>query len=186
MDMRLFILMLATFFTGSALCAAKTLEGSSFSPTHQAAGEQLQLAGLGTAKYLLWKVSVGGVYLPGGTPVNKILENVPKRLEMSYLVDIEKDKLVASAEHFLKKNFTEAELERQAENIKAIHAVSRTVKKGTRCSLTYVPGSGMELAYDGKVAGTFRDPEFAKMYFSIWFGKKPCCPSMKSQIRKGL
>ena len=56
------------------------------------------------------------------------------------------------------------------------------VQPGDRYSLTYIPGTGTELALNGEPMGIIEGADFATAVFSIWLGRKPICKSFKKQI----
>ena len=56
------------------------------------------------------------------------------------------------------------------------------VKPGDRYALTYVPGVGTELAFNGKPRGVIEGADFAAAYFAIWLGPQPLDNSLKEKL----
>jgi hypothetical protein len=52
-----------------------------------------------------------------------------------------------------------------------INTFYEDVRKGDRYSLTYIPGRGTELKFNGETRGVVPGADFANIYFSIWLGQ---------------
>jgi hypothetical protein len=58
-------------------------------------------------------------------------------------------------------------------------AFSRGLKSGDRCALTYVPGKGTTLSWNGTPLGTAAGEEFAVGFLGIWTGANPLDRDLK-------
>jgi hypothetical protein len=65
---------------------------------------------------------------------------------------------------------------------RADRAAYRDVKPGDRYALTYIPGSGTELSFNGSPLVVIDGADFAAAYFSIWLGKRPLDPGLKDKL----
>lgn len=178
--------LIACGFVLSANAQTRSLEGKAYPNAKNVAGQALELRGLGVAKYLVFKVMTGGLYLPKGVPSEKVLANVPKYFEVAYLVDAPAADLVKLANKTLAKSLTAAEMAQYKAKIDQANALFRDVKAGERCSITFIPGTGTTVSYNGTPRGTVPGDDFAAAYFKIWFGDKCCSPKMRKQIYSGF
>lgn len=163
------------------------IEGKTFPPVRQVDGKDVQLSGVGTARYkVFFKIYVAGLYLPKDVGFDKVFTAVPKRLELCYLYDIEKADMVDAADNFLKKNVDAERYQAMQAKVAEINKLFRSVKKGERCSMNHVPGKGLEVDYNGKVVGSVAGDDFAVDYLRIWLGDESCSPGMRKNMMKGL
>ena len=128
---------------------------------------------------------VAALYLPQNHPSDKVLADIPKRLEISYLVSIDGPDFGKGAEAILERNVTPNELARLRTRIDQLNAVYRDVKPGDRYALTYTPGSGTELSYNGSPLITIEGADFAAAYFGIWLGENPIDVKMRNRLISG-
>lgn len=163
----------------------RTLEGEAFVGSLPAAGAQLDLKGVGLAKYLVFKVMVGGLYLPPDIPAGDVLKNVPKHFEVAYLRAAPAADLVKLANKTLDKTLSKADRERFRAKADQANRMFRDVVKGERCSVTFQPGVGTTVSYNGKPVGTVAGDDFAAAYFTIWFGERCCSAEMRKAIFAG-
>lgn len=187
--MKYLLAVAATLLFASSLANGKEtkVEGQVFPASVTAAGTTLQLSGVGTARFkVLFKIYAGAVYLPAGKTFDNVFDPIPRRLEIAYLYDIEKEDLVAAADNFLKKNVGEKRFAEMAGDVAKINALFRAVKKGERCALTYLPGKGLEVAYNGKAVGVVPGEAFARDYYKIWLGRDSCSPGFRKSVMRGL
>jgi hypothetical protein len=158
-------------------------------PFHVARGQgddALRLHGGAKLKWLLFDVYVAGLYLPPDAPPDRALEDVPKRLEFHYLVSIDGKDFGPAGEKILARNLTPEELSPLAGRLARIRAAYRDVKDGDRYALTYVPGVGTELSFNGTSLVTIEGEDFARAYFSIWLGKKPLDEGFRRELLRAL
>ena len=163
---------------------AAEIEGILFADRAQAGPAALVLQGVGLARYLFFRVYVTGLYLGDGVQADKVLADVPKRLELSYFQNIKAGDFATAADQVLPDNVPAADIAALRPKIDRLHSLYRDIKPGDRYALTYLPGVGTELALNGTPLGTVEGADFAAAYFAIWLGPKPISESLKSQLLK--
>ncbi|WP_448875312.1 chalcone isomerase family protein [Desulfobulbus propionicus] len=163
--------------------AALTVEGVTFQESVSIHNKQIPIRGAALLRWLnIFKVYVAALYLPESDAPNDALADIPKRLEISYLVSIPGPDFGKGAEAILERNNSPEALARLRGRIDQLNAVYRDVKPGDRYALTYVPGQGTELSYNGQPLITIQGADFAAAYFGIWLGKDPIDLKMRSRL----
>lgn len=162
---------------------ALTLENATFAQSITLGEKQLALRGAALLRWLkLVKVYVAALYLPEQTKSSEVLSDIPKRLEISYLVTIKGAEFGPAAEPILARNLSGAELKRLRHRIDRINAAYRDITPGDRYAPTYQPGTGTELTWNGEPLVTIEGADFAAAYFSIWLGSKPLDDNLKKAL----
>lgn len=162
---------------------ALTIEGVTFQETISIDNKQLPLRGTALLRWLnIFKVYVAALYLPESGASNDALADIPKRLEISYLVSIPGPDFGKGAEAILERNNSPDVLARLRDRIDQLNAVYRDVKPGDRYALTYVPGQGTQLSFNGQPLITIHGADFAAAYFGIWLGKDPIDLEMRNRL----
>jgi hypothetical protein len=166
--------------------AALTVEEISFQESVSIDNKQIPIRGAALLRWFeIFKVYVAALYLPENGSPNDVLADIPKRLEISYLVSIPGPDFGKGAEAILERNNSPGELAHLRSRIDQLNAVYRDVKPGDRYALTYVPGQGTELSYNGQPLITIEGVDFAAAYFGIWLGKDPIDMEMRSRLING-
>lgn len=169
----------------SSNAQALTVENVSFAESIQAGPAAIPLHNAALLRYLkIIKAYVAALYLPEGVKPDKVLSDVPKRLELHYLVSIKGPDFGKGAEAVLKRNLIPAELARIRSRIDRINEIYRDVKPGDRYALTYLPGKGTELALNGTPLTVIEGADFASAYFGIWLGRDPIDGKLKRDLLK--
>lgn len=164
---------------------ALTVQGVTFAESVRAGDTVLMLHNAALLRYLkVIKAYVAAVYLPKGTAPDKVLDDVPKRLEISYLVSIKGPDFGKGAEPVLQRNQTARELARLRSRIDRLNTIYRDVKPGDRYALTYLPGRGTELTLNGVPLTVIEGADFAEAYFGIWLGREPIDDGLKRNLLK--
>ncbi len=165
---------------------ALTVEDVTFQESVSIDNKQIPIRGVALLRWLkIFKVYVAALYLPENGSSHNVLADIPKRLEISYLVSIPGPDFGKGAEAILERNNSSSELARLRSRIDKLNAVYRDVKPGDRYALTYVPGQGTELSYNGRPLITIEGADFAAAYFGIWLGKDPIDQEMRSRLISG-
>jgi len=165
---------------------AVTIENVTFAKSIDAGEDQLTLRGAALLRWLkLVKVYVAALYLPERAKPSEVLSDIPKRLEISYLVAIKGADFGPAAEPLLARNLTGVELTRLRHRLDRLNAAYLDIKPGDRYALTYQPGAGTELSWNGKPLVTIEGADFAAAYFSIWLGRKPLDDNLKKALLHG-
>jgi len=181
--MSLRILLAFSLLLLAAPAGARQIEGVDFPEAHEAAGVRLRLDCVGLLRYrVVFRGYVAGLYLPDAVPASAALDDVAKRLELSYFWDIDGEDFGKAAEAILARNVDAETLASLRPRLERLHALYRDVQPGDRYALTYVPGKGTELALNGKPLGTIEGADFAAAYYSIWLGSQPIDEVLKDQL----
>lgn len=163
--------------------SAATIEGVGFADTFATDGVPMRINCVGLLRYMVViKGYVAALYLGEGAPAERVLSDVPKRLELHYFYAIKGSDFGMAADKILAQNQDAETLQRLRPRIARMHALYEDVKPGNRYALTYIPGKGTELALDGISKGVIEGDDFAAAYFSIWLGAKPIDASLRDQL----
>jgi hypothetical protein len=162
---------------------ALTVEKVTFADSVQAGTVTMPLHNAAILRYLKFiKAYVAALYLSEGVKPGNVLSDVPKRLEISYLVSIKGSDFGKGAEPVLERNLTPAEIGLLRSRIDRINAAYKDVKPGDRYALTYLPGRGTELALNGTSLTVIEGADFAAAYFGIWLGREPIDEKLKRDL----
>lgn len=178
------LLLALSIFSSNAY--ALTVEKVTFADSVSIGGTPVPLRNAALLRYLKFiKAYVAALYLPEGVAAENVLSDVPKRLELNYLVSIKGPDFGKGAEPTLKLNQTPAELARLRNRIDRINSIYQDVKPGDRYALTYLPGRGTELALNGTPLTVIEGADFAAAYFGIWLGRNSIDDELKRDLLKG-
>jgi len=181
----IYLLLAVVIFLVPGSARALTVQGVTFAESVRTGDTVLMLHNAALLRYLkVIRAYVAAVYLPEGVASNKVLEDVPKRLEISYLVSIKGSDFGKGAEPVLRRNQTPEELARLRGRIDRLNAIYRDVKPGDRYALTYLPGRGTELTLNGVPLTVIEGADFAEAYFGIWLGREPIDAKLKRDLLK--
>lgn len=156
-----------------------------FASTEQVGEQTLQLHGRDLLVYLVWDAYEMALYLPDGVSGQQVLANVPKKIVIHYLVDIDAEDFGPAGEKILKQNVDEASMTRFRAELDQMDAAYQDIKEGDRYALSYQPDVGTTLAKNGQALTTIPGEDFASMYFQIWFGKDPVDEDLRDNIISG-
>jgi len=163
--------------------AAAELEGVHFEDQVRAEDVRLRLSCVGLLRYKLFiKAYVAALYLGDGADAGDVLADVPKRLELSYFWSISGADFGKAGDQILAQNVDAKTAAALRPRLDRINSWYRDVKPGDRYSLTYVPGSGTELALNGNRLGIIDGADFASAYFRIWLGDTPIDTRLRDQL----
>lgn len=166
-----------------APASAAEIEGVTFSNDSEVGANKLALRGVGIARYLrVIKVYVAALYLEAGLTADRVLDDVPKRLELSYLRPLKAGDFAEAANKVLPDNVPQSTIARLRAQIDQLHRLYQDINPGDRYTLTYVPGVGTELAHNGKSRGIIAGADFAAAYFAIWLGPDPISQGLKDGL----
>jgi len=163
-----------------------TVENIPFADSTTIGGKPVPLRNAALLRYLkVIKAYAAALYLPEGVKADDVLSDLPKRLEISYLVSIKGPDFDKGAAPVLERNQTPVELAKIQGRIDRINAAYKDVKSGDRYALTYQPGRGTELALNGTPLIVIEGADFAAAYFGIWLGREPIDEKLKRDLLKG-
>ena len=164
---------------------ARTFEKTEFSDRITVGDQKLPLRGVALMRWLkTLRVYVAALYLPEGTKPEQVLEDIPKRLEISYLMSFKSTDFGKGAEPVLMRNNSAQVMSSLRKRIDRLNAAYKDVKPGDRYTLTYQPGRGTELALNGTPVITIEGADFAAAYFGVWLGMEPLDDNLKADLLK--
>jgi hypothetical protein len=164
------ILSLPTLANTAELEGVKFADEVSFS---QPIDQTLRLHGMGLLRYrVVFKGYVAALYLPEGVSGEDALEDVTRRLELSYFWSIGAEDFANAADRLLERELNAAQLAPLRLRIDALHRAYRDVRPDDRYSLTYFEGVGTELRLNGELLVLIPGADFARAYFGIWLGSQ--------------
>jgi len=183
MNRRQFGVALIGALLATAPLTAKEVSGVTMPDTAKVGEKTLKLNGMGVRKKSIFKVYVGGLYLENATKdaAAVIALDGEKAIRMQFVRSVEKGKLNDAFKEGFEANFKEKAAAQKA-NIDKFLAMTPDTKDGSLWMISYAPGKGTTMSYDGKDAGTIEGKDFADAVFSLWFGPKP--PS--EDLKKGM
>jgi len=163
------VLFLALLLTLPASATVR-ISGIEFSPSVAINGSEVPLRGGGLFRYaVVFRVYTGVLYAPGEVAPDQILDaDVPKRLELHYLMAISGDDFRRSGSTLLEKQQTPEVLASLAERLETFNAAYRDVEAGDRYALEYHPDTGTRLLKNGEELVRVPGLDFARAYFGIW------------------
>jgi hypothetical protein len=178
-----FLLSMAISFTQAGKVMAVAVGDIDFAGSASVGGQAVPLRNAALYRYLsLISVYAAGLYLPSEAEGDFCRADTPKRLELSYLVEIAAADFARSASHVLAKNLSSRDAAALADRIETLHRAYRDVEKGDRYSLTYIPEEGTELALNGNVLAKVDGADFACAYFGIWLGPEPLDDGLRDRL----
>lgn len=121
-------------------------------------------------RYRLFDIFDASLHLEPGTARTMFPPRRPVHLAVTYHRGVRGRDLVKSANDILEDLHEPGTLARHRENLDAIHRVYHDVEEGDTYGITYVPGKGMELLFNGEREFFTEDSEFGAFYLSIWLG----------------
>lgn len=178
----LFLYLLLFNLIGVSPVSATELKGIDFSPSFETEGALMELKGVALKRVFFMKAFVAGFYLKENISTANVFDNVPKRIEVSYFVDIPGEKLSNYTEELMQKNTTSTEFELMGKRIIAMREYFVDLQAGDRFSLTYIPQIGTKFEYNGELIGIIEGQDFANGLFSTWVGDNPMDHKLKKEI----
>jgi len=164
----------------SAAPQAATVEGVTFSREVRAGESTLALRGCGLLRYMVFiKAYVAAFYLPESIRSEDALGDIPKHLEIEYFHGITAQDFAKATSSSISRNVSLMTFQRLKPKIDEFNALYRDVKPGDRYALTYIPGRGTTLSWNGQPLGTVAGEDFAVGLFDIWLGPNPLDSDLK-------
>lgn len=165
---------------------AISVSGVMFNKTVEVNGHTCELIGAGLLRYrAVFRGYVAGLYLEKGHGPEEVFKDIPKCLVIEYFHSITAQDFIAATRQGFKNNLTREQLESIRERAQVLYSLYRDVKPGDRYTYTYIPGTGSELALNGKVLGTISGLDFANAMLSIWLGRNPLDQNLKEALLGG-
>lgn len=179
--------LLFAVFVASAICGTSFARASEnvFPPEVTYKDLKLSLHGHALLRYkVVFKVYNIALYLADGVPADRVFDDVPKRLEVKYLLGLTKANILEAGDVALRASVDPATLESLQDRIDQINSLYQDVGKGDTYAITYIPGEGTELAFNGERKGIIEGADFAAAYFKIWLGDNAPRPDVRDKLLK--
>ena len=172
----------------AAHAQAVEIEGVKLDPAAQVGGAALVLNGAGVRTRAIFKVYVGGLYVPqkSNSAAALLSQKGPRRLVLTMLRTVDADSFAGPLNDGLKNNHSEAQLAGFKAQIDAMNAALKAVneaKKGDVLHFEYLPDSGTRITVNGQPKGApIPGEDFYTAMLRIWLGDKPA----DGDLKKGL
>ena len=165
--------------------ASVRVSGIEFAPAVAIGETEIPLRGTGLFRYaVVFPVYAGVLYAPADVAGTDILEaDVPKRLELHYLLDISADDFRKSGTTLIEKQQDPEVLTALAERLEKFNPAYRDVQEGDRYGLEYHPNQGTRLLLNGEELVRVPGLDFARAYFGIWLDPRE---PLSSRFRNDL
>ena len=162
---------------------AGELAGVTLADTARVGEQTLVLNGLGLRKKAIFKVYVGGLYLPSKSrDADAILSaDQPRRMVLEFVRSVGSDSIAGAWSDCLEANVPGAS-QSLSQRFERLSGWMADVESGDQLVFTYDPGSGTEVQVRGATEGTLEGKDFADALFACWIGAHP--PS--EDFREGL
>jgi len=163
-----------------------SIEGVPFRERVETSGMEFRLNAVGLLRYMtVIKAYVAGLYLGPGCDPQAILDDSPKRLEISYFYGIRAADFADATRRGIERNVSGDELGAMQERVDRFVGLYEDVRPGDRYAITYIPGRGTELTLNGVSLGRVEGADFAAAMFAIWFGEEGVDASLKRSLLAG-
>lgn len=151
--------------------------------TAQVGDQTLVLNGLGLRKKAIFKVYVGGLYLPQkSTDGDAVLAaDEPRRLVMEFVRGVGASSLTGAWDDCLKNNTPDAGTDVK-KGFATLNGWMADVENEDRLVFTYVPGTGTTVTVKGEEKGTIEGKPFADALFACWIGRVPPSDDFKEGL----
>jgi hypothetical protein len=173
MEMRKILLPMMILLLAAPIGAGE-LAGVNMDEKASVGDEELMLNGMGLRKKAIFKVYVGGFYLPEKrSDASAILgADTSRVMVMEFMRNVSAEQLCGGWNDGLAANYTSpsAELTGQFEEL---CAAMEDVSKGDRVTFTYEAGGGTSIDVKGADKGTIEGKEFSDALFGCWIGDEP-------------
>jgi hypothetical protein len=180
------LIILAALFNAPNISAAPdpvTVEGVGFKREVRVNDAILALRGYGLLRYMIFiKAYVAAFYLPESVRSQDALADVPKHLEIEYFHPIVAQDFAKATSASISQNTSLTTYQGLKPKIDELNALYRDIAPGDRYALTYIPGQGTTLAWNGRPLGTVAGREFAVALFGIWLGSNPLDSNLKDLL----
>ena len=178
------ILVLAVCMTRTA--DARECEGVTLPNQVTVDGTALRLVGMGVreATVLSVNVYVAGLYLENPTRnATQVIQTAQKkRLILHFVRDVDaSDIREAFTNGFQHNGGTPALRDR----ISQLTGMIPAMRDGGQLVFTYLPATGLQVQVGNRVKGTITGEDFARIFFSIWFGANPPNAGLKTGLLGG-
>jgi hypothetical protein len=172
---------------GVSSAQAEECEGVFFPNEITVSGQTLVLNGLGLREATAFNVNVyvAALYLPARTSNADDVINVDqaRRLSLRFVRNVDRDDIVSAWRTGFRNNVSD--VTPLQERLDRLNGWMENMRNGDRLSFTYVPGTGLTVRVGSTEKGTIEGEDFARAFFSIWFGSSPPNRGLKTGLLGG-
>jgi len=165
---------------------ARECEGVTLPNQVQVEGTALRLVGLGVreATVLSVNVYVAGLYLEHPTRnAGQVINSAQKKqLILRFVRNVDASDIREAMSDGFENNGNNAALRPR---LNQLNQMLPAMRDGGRLVFTYVPGTGLQVMVGNRVKGTIEGEDFARTFFSIWFGPHPPNSGLKTGLLGG-
>lgn len=184
------VVLLSLFLFGlSPSVNAKEIEGVKYEKSINVEGKTLKFIGAGIRVKTIVIVGVNvytlGAYTESGIcDKDKIINTEEtKSLVLVMLRKVDANTMATTiGEAFDKQLSDNSPKELRDKRAKFEALFKEPLDKGNKINFDYTPGKGMSISQNGKLLGIIEGSDFAKVFFSIYFGPNNCCPNLLKSI----
>lgn len=166
---------------------ARECEGVTLPNQVQVEGTALRMVGMGVreATALSVNVYVAGLYLENPTRnAREVINSAQKkRLVLHFVRDVDASDIREAMSEGFNENGGNTPALRQ--RLAQLVALLPAMREGGRLVFTYIPGTGVQVQVGGSVKGTIAGEDFARVFYSIWFGPNPPNAGLKTGLLGG-
>ena len=154
-----------------------------FAASHEDGSVRMTLRGTSLLRVgMIFKVYAAGLFVAEAEDTQRVLDDVPKRLEIAYLRHVRARDIVSAGQDILRRNLPPDEWARLEPRVTEIGRLYTDVKRGDRYALTYVPGRGSTRSLNGRDLVTIAGADFARAYFGIWLDARTDYPDFQARL----
>lgn len=181
--------MLILLAAGLALSAAATAapravtceSGTVFAGGYVLGDAEIEARDAAMLRFLGLRVYSAALYLDPDTPSRRVLDDVPKALEIRYHRSISASQLVKAAENVV-EDMPRAEVESVRAGLETMYAAFVDVDEGDRYRLVYEPGVGSTLELNGEPQVVVPGVDFQRVFFGIWLSEHALSPKLRDRL----
>jgi hypothetical protein len=174
----------AMMCAGTSAASAIDVGDVRFATRAAAGASQLELLGAGVLRYRgVIRAYAAALYAAPDLAPERVLDDVPKRLEIEYFWSLDAEDFASAANELLERTQSPAQLAALRERLDYLNARYEDIEPGDRYALTYTPGVGTELSKNGRPLGVVAGSDFAAAYFAMWLGERPIDVGLRDALR---
>jgi hypothetical protein len=166
------------------LAFAKEVAGVKIPDSIKAGSSELALNGAGLREKWMFDVYVGSLYLgqKSSDAAQVINADEPMAIKLHMLRDVSGEKMTdATREGFENAtNGNTGAIKTEIDSFLAVFGDEAT--ENNVYDMVYVPGKGVEVYVNGKLANTIEGADFKKALFGIWLSDKPAQKSLRDEM----
>jgi hypothetical protein len=153
---------------------ARTVAGVTMPETSKAGDNTMVLNGMALRSKAIFKVYVGGLYLPAKEKDWKqvLAADAPRQMLMQWERSVGKATICNGWNEGLEASTKKPPAE-LTQSFQMLCTYTDDAREGDRFLYTYLPGKGTEVTINGKVKGVIPGKPFADALFACWIGANP-------------